>query len=319
MNNILSKVSTAKKIAIAGHVRPDGDCIGSCMAMCNYLMKKYPDKQVDVYLESIPDCFRFIPNVSLVKENYQDMVRYDVFVSLDCGDVERLGKAGQYFSSAKHSINIDHHISNTLFADVNYVLPDASSTCETLYGLLEETMIDLDIATCLYTGIVHDTGVFKHSNTSEHTMVVAGKLIRKGVPFSKIIDESFYQKTYLQNRILGQCLIDSKLYLEQQCIVSVLRKETMDSYHVTKQDLEGIIVQLRITEGVEVAIFLHEMDVDEYKVSMRAKTCVDVSQIAVSFGGGGHVRASGCTMRGQADEIVQKLVDCVGQQLQEQA
>lgn len=317
MNSIFSKVKIANKIAIAGHVRPDGDCVGSCMAMYLYLRKLFPDKQIDVYLEGVPSVFSFIKDFDAIKDDYSKKIRYDVFISLDCGDEKRLGPALPYFESAIHTINVDHHISNTLFAEVNYVMAESSSTCETLYDLFEEDKIDVEIATALYTGIIHDTGVFKHSNTSKNTLTIAGKLVEHGVSFSKIIDESFYQKTYIQNQLLGRALLESILVLDGQCIYSVISKDELEFYGATAKDTDGIIDQLRITKGVEVAILIHETGSQIYKVSMRSNTKVNVSEIATFYGGGGHIRAAGCTMTGTHYDVINNLIRLIDIQLQE--
>ena len=321
MEKLFNLLDGAHSIGIAGHVRPDGDCIGSCMALYNYILNVFPETQVDVYLEMVPDVFRYIKNVDQIKTTVEDSETklYDVFVSLDCGDLDRLGLAGKLFSAAKKKINIDHHISNTLFGEQNIVLPQASSTCETLYGLLEESYINKEVAEALYTGIIHDTGVFKHSNTSSETMRIAGRLIEKDVDFSKIIDESFYQKTYMQNQLLGRCLTESIMALKDTCIISVLTKSTMEFYGANSKDIDGIIDQLRVTKGVEVAILIHETGPQIYKVSMRSNHQVDVSQIAVTYGGGGHIRAAGCTMTGTYHDVINNIIGLVDLQLREQA
>ena len=321
MEKLFNLLDGAHSIGIAGHVRPDGDCIGSCMALYNYISDVFPRMQVDVYLEMVPNVFGYINNIDKVKttiEGNENKI-YDVFVSLDCGDVERLGLAGQLFSAAKKKINIDHHISNTSFGDVNVVLAHASSTCETLFNLMEEDSISKAVAEALYTGIVHDTGVFKHSNTSGETMRIAGRLIEKGVEFSKIIDESFYQKTYMQNQLLGRCLTESVMALNNTCIISVLTENIMKFYGANSKDIDGIIDQLRVTKGVEVAILIHEVGLQTFKVSMRSNHQVDVSQIAVSYGGGGHVRAAGCTMMGTENDVIDNIIRLIDLQLREQS
>lgn len=317
MANILDKISSAISIGIAGHVRPDGDCVGSCMAMFLYLSKCYPEKKIDVYLEMVPEVFHYIKGIDKVHTTYETPCQYDVFISLDCGDEERLGPARSYFRNASHTINIDHHISNTKFADDNYVVADASSTCETMYPLLEKEYMDKEIATALYTGIIHDTGVFKHSNTSKNTMVIAGELLSYDIEFSKIIDESFYQKTYMQNQLLGRCLTESIIALDGKCIISTISQKIMDFYGANPKDIDGIIDQLRVTKGVEVAMLLHEIGSQQYKVSLRSNEAVDVSKIAVYFGGGGHVKAAGCTMAGNAYDVINNITKLIYQQLQE--
>ncbi len=149
-------------------------------------------------------------------------------------------------------------------------------------------------------------------------MQVAGAMMAKGINFSRIIDESFYRKTYVQNQIMGRAVLESVLFLDGKCIFSVVRKQDMDFYGVIASDLDGIVDQLRITEGVEVAIFLHEMENHVYKVSMRSNNIVNVSKIAAYFGGGGHVRAAGCTMSGSVHDVINNLSAHIEQQMKEQ-
>lgn len=315
MTNILQEIEDAKSIGISGHVRPDGDCIGSCVALYNYLINNSREKEIDVYLEMVPDSFSFLKDTDKINVNYNKEIIYDLFISLDCGSLDRLGLAEKYFNEAKRTINIDHHISNTLFAKENHLIPEASSTCEVLFDLFEEDKIDYFTAEALYLGIVHDTGVFKHSNTTKKTMTIAGKLIDKGILFSKIIDESFFQKTYVQNQILGRCLLESMLILDGKCIISTLSKTVMEFYGATSEDLDGIIDQLRITQGVEVAIFIYEVDNLVFKVSMRSNEQVNVNKIATYFGGGGHIKAAGTTMHGNKYDVINNLTTHIESQL----
>ena len=316
---LLDMLEGVKTVAISGHVRPDGDCTGSCMATFHYLKENRPEIRIDVFLESVSDSFNMISDLDQINTEYTtDVEQYDLFLSLDCGSVDRLGNATPLFENAKNTICFDHHVSNTKFAAINHVCLEASSTCEVMFEVFDEDKISLKTAEALYLGIVHDTGVFKHSNTTERTMTIAGKLLSKGVLSAQIIDESFYQKTYLQNQILGRCLLESFLVLNDKCIVSTLSKKIMEFYGVTSKDLDGIIDQLRVTKGVEVAVFIYETESQEYKVSMRANGDVDVSKIAVYFGGGGHVKAAGCSMKGAMHDVINNIIRHIDIQLRNQ-
>jgi phosphoesterase RecJ-like protein len=320
MNNINAEISGAKKIAIAGHIRPDGDCIGSCTALYLYLKLNKEElgiDKVDVYLEPFGNEFRILAGADEIKHTYESEELYDIFISLDCGSLDRLGNALKFYNTAKKTINIDHHISNQSFGKVNHVVADASSTCEVLFTLMDEKLITKEIAEALYVGIIHDTGVFKHSNTSEKTMNIAGKLISKGIDFSELIDESFYSKTYIQNQILGRCLMESILVLHGRVVVGTINRKMLDFYEASSSDLDGIIDQLRVTKGTEVAIFIYETDLQEYKVSMRSNGEVNVSKIAVYFGGGGHIKAAGCTMKGSLHDVINNLTPHIEAQLNE--
>ena len=245
MSQLLSAIEKAETIAIGGHVRPDGDCIGSCMVFFLYIKKNYPDKQVCVYVEEIPDAFDYLKE----EDAFCEKPSYDLFISLDCGDEERLGDAQKVMEKTPYVLNIDHHITNTKFGNEN-VVKEASSTCEILYGLMEEEKLNAGIASALYTGIIHDTGVFQYSCTGTRTMEIAGQLMAKGIDFTSIIKDSFYTKSYAQNQIMGRTIMESIMLLNQRCIVGYVRQKDMDFYGVTPKDMDGIVNQLQNTRGV---------------------------------------------------------------------
>lgn len=304
-----------RKVALGGHVRPDGDCVGSCMGLYLYLKEEYPQIDTDVYLEPVPESYRMIAGTDEVKSEIAAQEPYDLFICLDCGDEQRLGFSASLFDAAKETLCIDHHVSNDAFADSNYIVPDASSTSELVYRLLDEEKITKQVAEALYMGIVHDTGVFQYSCTSPETMEIAASLMRKGINGSEIIDKTYYEKTYIQNQILGRALLESMLIMDKQCIVSVIRQRSMEFFQAEPSDLEGIVSQLRQTKGVEVAIFLHEMQPQLFKVSLRSKGKVDVSEIAKYFGGGGHVRAAGVTMKGSSHDVINNITGRIALQM----
>ena len=303
--------------AIIGHVHPDGDCLGSTLGLYNYIRNCYPKIRAAVYLEEASDKFAYLKGFGEIRHE-PDGESYRLCLCADSSDRERLGKFVCYLENAETSLCIDHHITNTGYAAFQVVEPQASSPCEVIFGQMYECRIDKSIAECLYTGIVHDTGVFKFSCTSPKTMEIAGKLMAKGVDFGNIIDGSFYRKTYVQNQILGRALLESITFLDGQCIFSAIRQNVMELYGVSGKDMDGIIDQLRLTEGVEVAIFMYQTGPQEYKVSLRSQNKVDVSRIAAFFGGGGHVRAAGCTMSGSIHDVINNLSLHIEKQLKEQ-
>lgn len=316
MKIVLSDILKGKKnVALGGHVRPDGDCVGSCMGLYHYLREQYPDIVTEVYLEEVPDAYSIIKGTDEVKTQIDDSAVYDLFICLDCGDVQRLGFSGPLFENAKETLCIDHHISNDAFADHNYIVPDASSTSELVYNIVDRDKISLASAEALYMGIVHDTGVFQYSCTSPETMEAAADLMRKGINGSEIIDKTYYEKSYIQNQILGRALLESMLIMDKKCIVSVIRQKSMKFFQAKPSDLEGIVSQLRQTKGVEVAIFLHEISPQHFKVSLRSKGKVDVSEIAQYYGGGGHVRAAGVTMEGSSHDVINNITARIALQL----
>lgn len=250
MQMLNKMLKDAVTIAIGGHIRPDGDCVGSCIGLYQYIKDNYKDKKADVYLEEIPDSFHFLKPADVIRHEIPADVTYDLFICLDCGDKGRLGFSAPLFDRAKRTFCIDHHISNKGFASDSYVVPDASSTCELVYQLLDEEKISPQTAEALYLGIVHDTGVFQYSCAEPSTFRMAAKLLEKGIDGPRIIQETFYEKTYAQNQILGRALLESILFMDKKCIATYITKKTMDFYGVVPKDLEGIVSQLRLTLNI---------------------------------------------------------------------
>ena len=274
MKRISSELKEAKTIAIGGHVRPDGDCVCSVMALYRYLQKKLPQAEIDIYLEEPPAPFHVLQGIEDIKSEFNT------------------GKS-------------DHLIFGC--GDINIVEPERSSTAELLYDLMEPEFVDEEIAKAIYIGIAHDTGVFRYSNTSPHTMQIAADLLKFGFDFSALIEETYYEKTYFQTQIMGRAILGSVRFMDGRCIVSMVSRRMMEFYCVTPKDLDGIVNQLQGVKGVDCAIFMYETGTLEYKVSMRSNGLVDVSKVAVKFGGGGHVRAAGCTMNGTYHDNINNL------------
>lgn len=315
MENLASQLEQVRTVAITGHVRPDGDCVGSCLATYNYIKTWYPNIAVDIYLEPIPNIFNFLENADQIRNTCESEETYDLCIVQDCGDTKRLGNAVKYFETAGKTICIDHHVTNNNFADENYIFPKVSSTSELIFHLMEEEKITKEIAECIYVGMIHDTGVFQYSSTTAKTMNIAGKLMEKGIDFTKIVDETFYTKTFEQNKVLGQALLNSMLYLNGASIATVISRTEMEKCQVLPKHLDGIVSQLRVTKDVEVAIFLYENEDGTWKVSLRSNGSVDVAEITMKYGGGGHTRAAGVTMKGTPEEIINVLNREIKEQL----
>ncbi len=312
--NLLQECKGAKRIGISGHIRPDGDCVGACLALYQYLRKCMPECEVKVFLEKPSDIFGEIKGFSSIDSDFPKEQPFDVYFALDCAQ-DRLGEAEKYFVQATKKINIDHHISNPGCGDVNYIMPKVGSTCELIYDLIEKEMLDKELAMAIYIGMIHDTGVFQYSNTTPDTMQKAAHLISFGFDFPRLIEETFYQKTYAQSQVMGQVLLESTPLMGGRCIAGLVDQKTMDKYQVGTKDLDGIVNQLRNIKGVDCAIFMYETNPTEYKVSLRSNEKVDVAKVVSFFGGGGHVRAAGCTMQGTYEECVEKLSLHIEEQL----
>ncbi len=309
MNELRIIAEEAQSILICGHKRPDGDCTGACIASYHYLKNIYPDKEIFAYLEVLPDRFAFMDEEEKIISHEVPKKPFDLVIALDSSTADCLGEAQNAFYQAKKTLCVDHHISNRSYAGQNFINANASSACEVLYEMMADEDIDEKIAEALYIGIIFDTGVFRYSNTSQKTMEIAGKLMDKGIPFWDYIDKCFYERTYTQTQLLGRTLLASMRVMDGKCIVAVITRRMMEFYGAQTEDIEGIVDQLRITKGVEVAILLHEIGEQQYKVSMRSNRYVDVSRVAAFFNGGGHVKAAGCVMQGSMHDVINNLTE----------
>ena len=316
MIDILEECRGAGRIAITGHTNPDGDCIGSTMAMYLFLKKALPDADVSVYIEQPDPSYNLIKDIDQICTDYSENTAYDAVFVLD-SVTTRCGEAEKYIESAKKVINIDHHVSNPGQGDVSYVVPDASSCGEVLYDLFclrdeYKAIIDKDIALALYIASIHDTGVLQYSNTAPKTLRTVADLVSYGFDFPALIDKTFYENTYVQSQVLGRALLEAFPLMDGQVMVSRMDQRTMAFYGAVKSDLQGIVNQLRIIKGVKIAIFIYEVGPQEQKVSMRSSSDdINVAQVCTYFGGGGHVRAAGCNLSGNFYDVLNAVMERV--------
>ena len=285
-----------KSVGIAGHVNPDGDCVGSCCALRRYLIVNYPQLEVDLYLEEPEAGLLLADGADKAMDGVSEDRIYDPFIVCDVSDRVRVAVASDLFAAASRTLCVDHHASNEGFADTDIIDSQASSTCELLYTLLDPSKIDAKTAEALYMGIVHDSGAFQYRNTSPRTMRIAADLMEWDFDPSAVIEKTFTGRTFVQNKVTGCVLEKSELFENGRGIFSSLTIDEMDRYGANLADTSMIVSDLRITKGIDIAIFLYEVERDVFKVSLRSGLDMDVSAIAKSFGGGGHIRAAGCTL-----------------------
>ncbi|MCI9616782.1 MAG: bifunctional oligoribonuclease/PAP phosphatase NrnA [Eubacterium sp.] len=315
MKKIDEIIGDAKTVGIAGHIRPDGDCIGSCMSLYNYLKKNKSEIEVRVFLEFVDEKFRIIKNTDRIETEGFDGTVFDLFISLDTASFDRLGKNAPFFENAKRTVCIDHHKSNQGYADYNYIVPEASSASEVLYGLLDVELFDKSIAEPMYMGIAHDSGVFRFQSTTSTTMNIAAKMIDFGIDVNTILEDTFYRKSYNQLMITAKIQSNVVLCMDGKCIYGYCTSDMMKEYGVSTNDLDAVIASIRNVAGVEVAMFVYQLEENKFKISLRSKKYVDVSEIAVSFGGGGHARAAGFDMEGSLEEVIKCVTDRISQKI----
>ena len=308
MINLVDEIKEYNSIAIGAHIKPDGDAIGSTLGLFLYLTKVCPDKEIKLYLDKPLEHFNCIPGIENIDSSYSGKDP-EVFICVDTIP-ERLGNSEKYWKVAKKTINIDHHITNANGSgDVNFVDPYASSASELVYRLIPKEAMDKDIATAIYIGIIHDTGMLKYSSTSPDTLRAVADLITYGFDFTSLVDATFYEKTFLQNVSSAKVVESSELHLDGKVISSCVSLKTMKKWNCTSNDLDGVINQLRITQGTELAVFMYQTNASTYKISLRSKNFIDCTEIATDFGGGGHVRASGFYTTKTPEETMARILE----------
>ena len=310
----------AKTVAIFGHVRPDGDCVGSTTAVYNYIRDNFPEIHADLFLENFPESYKILRGATDARTAFTAECNggkpYDLAFLMDTPSFERVGANGaECIKAAKRTINVDHHISNPLnLCTMNLVEPEASSASEVLYMQLDRAKVSKETASSLYLGIVHDTGAFKYSCTGKRTMLVVGDLIEAGVDFAKIVNETYYTRTYKQTLITGLAMQKCKLALDGKVVYSFITPEEMAQFGVTPVELSTTIDTIREVGGTEVACLLYPVN-GKYKISLRSNYVVDVNAIAKEFGGGGHTRAAGGDTSDTPEVAIEKILKLVEKQL----
>ena len=305
LDNIKEEIYEAKSIVILTHEVPDGDEIGSSLAM--YLGLKQLGKDVDVVIPKYSKTFEFLPSANERKSEGR-MENYDLAIALDCGDIKRLNGFANYFEYANCKISIDHHEANTMFADYNFVNPSAPACAQILITVLKALNVEItqDIGKCLLTGIITDTGGFKYQNVKAETFEFAAELLSKGVNVSDIY-RRVLQTISKEKFELRKIAMDRIELLEEGKIAfTYITRE--DEEKTKSEDHDGIVEMGRDIEGVEVSIFLRETDENSYKISLRSNDYVNVSDICLLFGGGGHIRAAGGTINGMSFEKAKEKV-----------
>ena len=307
LDSIINEINNAKTLVILTHMNPDGDAIGSSLALyCSLLKLK---KDVDVIVPEHSSIYNFLPRINdLKKEPTKE--QYDIAIALDCGDIKRLNGFSESFENAKCKISIDHHEINTMFADYNFVNPASPACAQILITVIEALGVEIDneIGTCLLTGILTDTGGFKYPATSAETFEFTAELLRKGVKVSDIY-KRVLQTISKKSFELRKVAINRLELLENGKIsFTYITNKDMETVEAEEGDHEGIVDIGRDIEGVEVSIFLKETEDGTYKISLRSNEYVNVADIALLFNGGGHIRAAGGSITGTIEQSKERLV-----------
>ena len=308
LDNILEEIKVAETILIVAHEHPDGDAVGSCLSMKLALEKL--GKKPDVIMTKVARIFDFLPGRDEIKEE-SDIENYDLVISLDCANIERL-VGREYFENATNTIVIDHHGSNNMYGDINYVDPVSPACCQILAEMFQYFNIEVDkeLGTCLLTGIITDTGGFKYSGVTSETLVIAQEILEKGVKISDVYKRVMDTKTRA-NFELTKLVMDRMEFLEDGKVAfTYINNSDFEDANGEDGDHEGLVEIGRDIEGVEVSVFIRQKEDDDstYKISLRSNEYVNVSDVCLMFSGGGHERAAGATMQGDVQTVKGKIL-----------
>ena len=307
LDEILEEIKKAESIVILTHESPDGDAMGSSLAM--KLMLQELNKQSDVIIPEYPRMFQFLPSASDIKMD-SERKKYDLAISVDCGNFKRLAKI-EYFENAQKTIVIDHHGSNNMYGDLNYVNPASPACCEILISMAEYfgVKITREIGTCIMTGIITDTGGFRYSGITPDTFEYTAELIRVGVDIPDIYKRTMGTKTKANFELTKRVVDRMELLEDGKVSFSYMTSQDEREVNAEPGDHDGLVNIGKDIEGVQVAIFIRQKeDEDVYKVSLRSEDGINVSDICLLFGGGGHSRAAGALVKGNIQEVKEKLM-----------
>jgi len=311
MNMVLEAIKKHKRFLVTAHVNPEGDSLCSQLAMKELLIALGKEAFI-IDSDAVPEHYKFLPKIGEMSNDLAAKPAFDAILVLDCPTLKRIGLVAKLLSDDKAIINIDHHISNENFGHVNWVDPNASSTGEMVYRLFKEAGVPLtrETALCIYIAILTDTGSFNYDNTSTVTHEIAGELLGYGLD-PAVVSESVYERRTLEDiRFLGLVLSTLKVNTTGEIAYLEITRKMTDDTGADISKSEGFINYARSIDGVKVAVLFKEdlKDPSRINVSFRAKGETDVNEIASYFGGGGHTKASGCTMEGTLADIEVKIL-----------
>lgn len=311
MQKVIQAIKKNKKFLVTAHVNPEGDAIGCQLAM-KELLEKLGKAVVIVDNDPVPVHYKFLPGAKAISNRLDRVPEFDAAVVLDCPTLKRVGRVNELLTDDKTVINIDHHISNEKFGDVRWVDPKASSAGEMVYRLFKEFGVkpSRDAALAMYIAILTDTGSFNYDNTTGMTHQIAGELLGYGLNPASVSEDVYERRSVVDIALLGLVLSTIKVNKSGEVACLEITKNMLKSTGADAAKSEGFVNYARSIEGVKVAVIFKE-DIKSpgiINVSFRSKGDADVNKIASEFGGGGHVKASGCVVAGTLSEVKKKVL-----------
>lgn len=312
INQIAEIIKKGRSFLVTSHVRLDGDAVGSELALYGAL--RGLGKDVVVYNQDrTPQLYAFLPDAGVIVNRLGPLDGYDAVFVLDCSEIERVGDEAPRIAGVRQIVNIDHHISNDRYGHLTLTDPEASSTGEMVFRLLDEMGLEItgDMAVNLYTAILTDTGAFRYSNTGPGTFAAAGRLLEKGADPAWIAQQVYETFPAVKIRLLGRALTTLEFDWQGRIAALTVSKRMLDEAGAQWEHTEGFVEYPRSIEGVQVAAFLSEIGEGTYKVSLRSKGRFNVEEVARKFGGGGHINAAACRIPGDAETVKKKLFEAI--------
>jgi phosphoesterase RecJ-like protein len=312
INEIIKAINEGQNILITAHVRLDGDAVGSELAL--YLMLKELGKKVLVYNQDrTPERYRFLPAANNIVHNINNVEQYDTGIILDCSDLTRCGDEAEKIVKIKKLINIDHHVSNNGFCSLKMLDAQASSTGELLFRLMQEMKFKMskDICTNLYAAIITDTGNFRYSNTTKETFRAAENLVANGANPQWISENIYESDSPARLKLLAKALETLSLDLKNKVGSLVVTQKALQETGASWELTEGFVDIPRTVRGIEVSVLYTQRGDNNYKLSLRSKADVNVEKVAKKFGGGGHIHASACWIKGDIESIKSRVIEAI--------
>ena len=312
INEIITAINEGQSFLITAHVRLDGDALGSELAL--YLMLRELGKNVVVYNQDhTPERYRFLPAAQNIVHDINNVEQYDVGIVLDCSELARVGDEAESIGKIKKLINVDHHVSNNGFCSLKMLDAQASSTGELLFRLMQEMRFKMskDICTNLYAAIITDTGNFRYSSTRKETFWAAGDLVENGADPQWISEYIYENDSPARLKLLAEALETLSLDLKNRVGSLVVTQKALQETGASWELTEGFVDIPRTVGGVEISILYTQRGDNNYKLSLRSKADVNVEKVAKKFGGGGHIHASACWMKGDIESIKSQIIKAI--------
>lgn len=305
-------IKSSKNILIISHVNPDGDALGSMCGLYGAILENYKKKVDMMSISKVPDVYSYLPYLSEVKdiEEFDKSREYDLVINVDVASLDRICDGKILFEKAKHTINIDHHKTNIGYGEFNIINPEASSTGEVLFDCFNKMgwKLNLDIATCLYTAILTDTGSFRFDNTKPSSFEAAAKLVEIGVNPCDIYKKVYESDSKTLVMFQSHCISKAKFVDDDKIAYTLVYQKDMEKFSAGDDCMEGLTEKLRAIVTTRIAFVAKEMKSGATKISMRSKFA-DVAQICGIFGGGGHKFAAGCTIKAPVEVAAKKILE----------